>query len=257
VSGAGHSRCIDAPYSRLPLGLRRIIHRARLRVRAGHLTQADWASRPASDADHYWRSIDQPYRRTLIEQLHAFGPPRSLLELGSHSGPNLRLAARAFPGARLSGIEVNAPVVERARQLLREDGLERVQLTAGPVADVLPRLADDSEDVLFSCFALAYVPPTELAAVLSDAVRIARLGLVLLEPQARAGQRAGLMRETAGWRHDYAATLAHVGVEGQAIRIVDLPQAHPSLNGCLLAALRGSLGAGQDASAQELPASDR
>ncbi len=229
---------IDAVYSRLPVAVRIAIHRTRLRVHAGQLVAEDWARRPPLDAERYWQSTDQPHRRTLLDQLRSFGSPRSLLELGSHSGPNLRLAAREFPEARVGGIEINGGVVVRARQLLREDGLGRVELTVGSVVDLLPGLADDSEDLVFSCFALAYLPPAQLSEVLRHSLRVARLGLILVEPQFRGGQRVGLMRETAGWRHDYAAGLRRLGVDTQAMRMIDLAGAPSGLNGCLVADLR-------------------
>jgi ubiquinone/menaquinone biosynthesis C-methylase UbiE len=229
---------IDRIYSRLPVAVRRVINRTRLRVRAGNLVARDWARRPALDAEHYWQSIDQPHRRVLLDQLRTFGSPRSPLELGSHSGPNLRLAAREFPQARVGGIEINGAVVARARQLLRDDGLDRVELTVGSVVDLLPVLADDSEDLVFSCFALAYLPPGQLVGVLRHSLRVARLGLVLVEPQVRERQRVGLMRETAGWRHHYAAALRGIGVHPQAMRMIDLPGAPAYLNGCLVADLR-------------------
>lgn len=236
---ARHER-INTAYSRLPVAVRRVIHRTRLRVRAGQLAAEDWASRPAIDAECYWQSTGQPHRRILLDQLRSFGRPRSLLELGSHSGPNLRLAAREFPEARVGGIEINGAVVARARQLLRDDGLGRVELTAGSVVDLLPGLEDDSEDLVFSCFALAYVPPGQLGGVLRHALRVARLGLVLVEPQAREGRRVRLMSETAGWRHDYAASLRRLGVDAQAMRMIDLPGAPAYLNGCLVVDLRAS-----------------
>lgn len=208
-----------------------------MRVRAGQLVAEDWAHRPAVDADHYWQTTGQPHRKVLLDQLHTFGSPRSLLELGSHSGPNLRLVAREFPEARVGGIEINDAVVGRARQLLREDGLGRVELTVGSVVEILPALMTGGEDLVFSCFALAYVPPGQLVEVLRHSLRVARIGLVLVEPQAVEGQRAGLMRETAGWRHDYAACLRRLGVDAHAMRMVDLPSSPAYLNACLVVEL--------------------
>jgi trans-aconitate methyltransferase len=228
----------NALYSLLPESVRSTIHRTRLRIRPGRLTAGDWARRSGSSADRYWRSIDQPHRKLVLEELHSFGEPRSLLELGCHSGPNLRLAAAEFPEARVSGIEINPAVVERARGLLHDDGLDRVELAVGSIVDLLPARGDDSQDVVFSCFALAYLPPAELVDVLAHCLRIARLGLVFAEPQPGEGQRAGLMHETDGWRHDYARVLRGLGVEARRIRIVELPESLDPLNRCLVADLR-------------------
>ncbi len=235
-------------YSRLPWTVRHAVRRARVRVRPGDLTAQDWARRPGADADRYWRAIDQPHRQILVDQVRAFGPPRSMLELGSHSGPNLRLLARTFPDARVSGIEINGEVVEQARRLLRSDGIGSVDLTVGSIVSVLPRLPADSEDVVFSCYALTYLPPGEIVGVLREAVRVANLGLLILEPHVRGDQRPRLLRETIGWRHDYSRSLRGLGVQSSAMRMIDTPGAPPPLNGCLVVDLRPIAGASADRS---------
>lgn len=231
-------------YSRLPWTVRHAVRRARVRVRPGDLTAQDWARRPGADAERYWRAVDQPHRQILLDQVRSFGSPRSMLELGSHSGPNLRLLARAFPEARVSGIEINGDVVEQARRMLRSDGLDSVELTAGSIATVLPGLQSDSEDVVFSCYALTYLPPGEIVGVLREAVRVANLGLLILEPHALEGQRPRLLRETIGWRYDYAGGLRGLGVQSSAMRMIDTPGAPRPLNGCLVVDLRATAGAG-------------
>lgn len=230
-------------YSRFPLGVQRAIRRARVRIHPGELTAEDWAGRPGADAVRYWRAIDQPHRQILLDQVGSFGLPQRLLELGSHSGPNLRLMARAFPDAHVSGIEINREVVDQGRRLLRSDGIGSVELTVGSIVDVLPRLTSNSEDVVFSCFALAYLPPGEISGVLREAVRIATLGLLILEPHARIGQRSRLLRETVGWRHDYATALRRLGIDGNAMRMIDTPSAPRPLNGCLVVDLRPTVDA--------------
>jgi len=89
-----------------------------------------------------------------------------------------------------------------------------------------------------SCFALAYLSPGQLIEVLRHALRVACLGLVIVEPHAREGQRVRLLRETAGWRHDYAASLRRLGVDMSAMRMIDLPNTPLPLSGCLVADLR-------------------
>jgi ubiquinone/menaquinone biosynthesis C-methylase UbiE len=138
----------------------------------------------------------------------------------------------------VSGIEINPAIVDQARRLLIEDGLGLVELTVGSIADVLPGLDSDSQDVVFSCFALAYLPPGQLLEVLDEALRVARVGLVIVEPHVREDQRPGLLRETVGWRHDYAASFRRLGVERHAMRMIELPQGPRPLNGCLVLDLR-------------------
>jgi hypothetical protein len=240
-AGAAVRERVKIAYSRLPLELRLAVDRTRLRVRAGRLVADDWAGRPARDADRYWDSSGQAHRGVLLEQLRGFGSPESVLELGSHSGPNLRLAAEALPAARVAGIEINEAVVDRARLLLDAAGLGRVELTKGSVVELLPRWASDSEDLVFSCFALAYLSPRQLTGVLRHALRVAHLGIVLVEPHAGDGHRAGLMRGTDGWRHDYVTALCRLGVDRRSMRMVEVPNPPALINGCLVVDLRPSL----------------
>ncbi len=155
-------------YSRLPASVQAAIRRTRVRMHPGDLTAEDWARRPGADAERYWGAVDQPHRQILLEQMRSFDSPKRFLELGSHSGPNLRLLARTFPEARVSGVEINGDVVEQARSFLRVDGIASVQFTVGSIVDVLPRLPSNSEDLVFSCYALAYTPPGQIGGALRD-----------------------------------------------------------------------------------------
>ncbi len=228
-------------YSRLPASVQAAIRRTRVRMHPGDLTAEDWARRPGADAERYWGAVDQPHRQILLEQMRSFDSPKRFLELGSHSGPNLRLLARTFPEARVSGVEINGDVVEQARSFLRVDGIASVQFTVGSIVDVLPRLPSNSEDLVFSCYALAYTPPGQIGGVLREAARVASLGLLFLEPHAREGHRSRFLRATVGWRHDYASTLRRLGIEGDAMRMVDTPGAPAPLNGCLVVDLRPTI----------------
>ena len=100
-------------------------------------------------------------------------------------------------------------------------------------------LDERSEDLLFSCYALAYVAPRELRGVLEQVLRIARTGLVLAEPQAMPGAPAGRTNDVPEWRHDYAAELRALGLADRAIEVRRLPPEGPGLlNACLSADLR-------------------
>src|SRR5207247_754539 len=70
-------------------------------------------------------------------------------------------------------------------------------------ADTLS-LPPRSIDVIFTCYALAYISPSDLEAVLRATWSAARRGIVLAEPH---GLAEGASRDNIEWRRDYAAAL--------------------------------------------------
>ena len=221
----------------LPTPVQRAIYRARVRLSPGRIVEDDWAQRPGDDADRYWDAVGQPHRQVLLSHLRSLGDVGSFLELGCHGGPNLRLVAEAFPAARLAGIEINGSVAARARELLKAAGLGHVEVMDGSMVELMPRLGDESYDVIFSCFALAYLSTSQLLDVLGHSLRVARTALVLVEPQVLDGERPGLMRDTTGWRHDYVRALESLAVPASAIQTYEVPGEPAVLNGCLVANL--------------------
>jgi hypothetical protein len=131
---------------------------------------ADWASRRGDEwLKRYVDTWDQPHRHLLVERVARFEPLSSVLELGCHAGPNLRLLADRFPDARITGTDVNLAAVEEARRSLA--GLANVAVEH---ADL--RVKDVSE-------------------VLGQAWRATRKALVLMEPQPAPDQ---LLSKAAG-----------------------------------------------------------
>lgn len=213
---SGQRDLAGALYRRLPAWMRR----ARLRLAPGDAATRAWIGRPEDSAAYYWDSLDRPHRVPLLDVLaEAFPDAQSLLEVGANSGPNLRLAALRFPAARLGGIDVDPVAVAYGQERFDAELPGRVTLRVGAAQSALAALADGSEDVVFSVYALAYLSPRELRGMLTHALRVAHLGLVLAEPQPGAHQPAGLARETLEWRHDLPAELCALGIEAPMVRV--------------------------------------
>jgi len=202
-----------------------------------------WQTLPARTASSWarlwWDTRDRPFRDVLIAELQRFPSPTSLLELGCNAGPNLLRLSSTFPGARLSGVDANAEAVRLAREWLAAEGVCNAKLEAGTFETLLPTIPARSEDLVFSCYALAYVHPSALGSVLEHALRIARGGLVLAEPMVRSGKQRELI-VPLDWRHDYALELVRLGIPRHAIRIVDVTGGTwwPELNAILSVDLR-------------------
>jgi S-adenosylmethionine-diacylgycerolhomoserine-N-methlytransferase len=99
-------------------------------------------------------------RDTLIAELH---PPSggSILEIGCGTGRNLITAARAYPDARLFGLDISSAMLATARANIRHAGLEsRIALALGDAAHFNAKALfgrGDFDRVFFS-YSLSMIP---------------------------------------------------------------------------------------------------
>jgi ubiquinone/menaquinone biosynthesis C-methylase UbiE len=207
-------------------------------------TPAD-APNVAAVARHYWDSINSPQRFWVCEAVALLGGAESLLEIGCQSGPNLRALARVWPHMQLHGLDVNRAALEEGRRFAIEAGLTRVTFHEGVVPDSLLSWAAQSVDVALSVYCLAYIGPDQIVTAVRHLLRVARKGIVLVEPMATAQEPA---EEFAGdvqgsayveWRHDYLSILSELAEElppGEELRAAVLPRQHVArLNGVVIA----------------------
>jgi len=165
-----------------------------------------------SDAAAYWEqhaaplqvyrdSAQAPYRDWVLEALQRDCPQAvTVLEVGCHCGPLLsRLTAAGYTA---SGVDVNAEVVAAAVA----DG-HTASVAAIPWD--LMAMGTRQFDVVVSSFCLAYISPEDLPATLLQLLRIARCGLVLVEPHAGPGVPSDSWVDGGhvGWRHEYLDAL--------------------------------------------------
>jgi hypothetical protein len=185
----------------------------------------DWAT--GADAqwiERYRESWDRPYRHVLVDQVGRFEPVSSVVELGCHVGPNLRLLASRFPRARIVGVDVNLPAIEEARRSLA--GFPNLTTKCVDLRDELASLEANSVDCIVSCFALAYVAPEDVEDVLRGALEAVRKALVLMEPHPASYQ----LEEPSGWRHDYLGLLQSVGCADARTKFLQRGVRHGELN---------------------------
>ncbi len=138
----------------------------------------------------YWAdgNEDESYTPDLIRFLKNLKRPLdSFLEIGCNAGRNLFHVGRLFPNAKLSGIEINREAIEFARAHV--PGARQWDLRCGDLANpaVLEDFPDHSVDIVFSMAVLVHLPPgDEKRRIINECLRIARIGLLLIEPH-RAG----------------------------------------------------------------------
>lgn len=108
-------------------------------------------------------------------------PGDTVVDLGSGAGVDVFLAADAVgPSGRAIGIDITPEMVERARSLADEAGIENVSFHRACIEDV--PLADDSADVVVSNCVINLAP--DKTEVLEEAYRLLAPGgrLVVSDP---------------------------------------------------------------------------
>jgi S-adenosylmethionine-diacylgycerolhomoserine-N-methlytransferase len=120
-------------------------------------------------------------RDRLIGEL-ALRPGESLAEIGCGTGRNLIAMARAYPEARLFGLDASAAMLETAARQIRTAGLgHRIVLAQGLAEALTPSLFGQQkfENILFS-YSLSMIPDWRgaLAAAASALAERGRLHVV-------------------------------------------------------------------------------
>ena len=173
---------------------------------------ANWWARPRGAAASTWiatyqKSLTSRHRDVILAAVQSVPDVTSVLEVGSHCGPNLMRIAQACPGVeQLTGVDINAEAASAGAQWADRLGLsERIAFQVGRVPDLTSALPDGCVDVVLSCYALAYIAPRDLDAVLYEMGRLARRAVILAEPMTHTGPATTKVSfsEYHEWAHNY------------------------------------------------------
>ncbi|GFN22064.1 MAG: class I SAM-dependent methyltransferase [Thermoanaerobacteraceae bacterium] len=157
---------------------------------------AEIFDKKAQDYDEWYRTpkgrlVDRIEKEAIYEYLH----PRAgmeILDIGCGTGNfSLELARR---GARVTGIDVSEPMLQRAREKAAREGVSIRFLRSD--ARRLP-FPDESFDAVVSVTALEFVP--DLRAALQEAYRVLRAGGRLV---------VGVIGGRSAWSRYYEAKAA-------------------------------------------------
>jgi demethylmenaquinone methyltransferase/2-methoxy-6-polyprenyl-1,4-benzoquinol methylase len=116
---------------------------------------------------------DRRWRDAVVAKVHA-GPGDRVLDVATGTA-GVALALRTATGAEITGIDLNARMLEGARQKLARKSESGVRLVQGRAED-LP-FADDSFDAVTFTYLLRYVK--DPAATLAELARVVKPGGVL------------------------------------------------------------------------------
>jgi len=172
------------------------------------MTQFWTAQRPgwtAAWVDHYWQSGSDPQRDVIVEVLSTLPRFRTVLEVGSHCGPNLRRVAEAFSDVQCVGIDANQDAVDEGNRRLTDESLSRrVRLVQGVFPESTQSWPARQADVVLTCFLLAYIAPAELTGAIRELQRLSSRFVVCMEPHGQ-NMRVQSNESHAYVQHDYDA----------------------------------------------------
>ena len=170
----------------------------------------DWWARSRGETSANWianyqKSLTARHRDRIAAIIAAL-QPETLLEVGCHCGPNLVRLATECPTLAMIGIDANREAITAGRTWVASRGLaERIQLNVGRVPEQTQALPSGAFDVVLSCYALAYIAPQDLDAVLYDMGRLAAKAVILAEPMTEGDQSQwhGTIAGYQEWAHNY------------------------------------------------------
>lgn len=199
---------------------------------------AEHRSDPSDWISGYKNSLHARHRDAIIEVVRRYDVA-SVLEVGCHCGPNLIRLAQDVPTLTdLFGIDANKQAIDAGNEWAAESGLsDRVRMKVGRFPADTVNMPDHCADVVLSCYALAYLSPTDLDAALFELGRLARKVVILAEPVSN-GAATALSRTVQGYMeyaHAYGKALKWIGsMRGMQLRILDIAPPVDYLNAILI-----------------------
>lgn len=144
-------------------------------------------------------------RRLILPPMKARLQPKDgqglrILEIGAGTGRATSFVRQAFPGARITALDLSEPYLQHAREKLsRFEGIDFMQGDGGD----LPFKAGQF-DAVFSVFLFHELPLEARRAVLRESVRVARPGgFVGLVDSVQAGDRPQFERALESFSRDF------------------------------------------------------
>lgn len=204
---------------------------------------ANWWARPRGANAAQWvatyqKSLSSRHRDAIVGIVRELPNVTTVLEVGSHCGPNLIRLAQAMPHLeQLSGVDINAEAVEAGQRWVTSLGLrDRIEMVVGRIPEKTEALPSGCVDVVLSCYALAYIAPQDLDAVLYEMGRLAKKALVLAEPMPGGPPRPMQVTDYQEWAHDYQKAAKWLNTwHGCAMQIVPVDPPVDRLHSILVA----------------------
>ncbi len=127
----------------------------------------------------WWEMREHPHRQIIVDLLRETNP-ESVLELGCGYGQNLYNIKKAFPNARVVGIDENRLRIVLGKSKMEEEGLD-IKMSIGNI--FTEEFPEKSFDVVLTDATLLMIKMTEeeIKSVIQKIVKTARKMIVLVE----------------------------------------------------------------------------
>ena len=220
----------------MPVHLKRLVKAVlpisiRNRLRASFLPQSAnndlfWKRQKKENIEGYWALITDSTNAFLADVFNDLDF-ESVLELGSNCGNRLHTIAKQKPDGRFYGIDISRRAVKLGTQWLREEGIKNVELNVMNVTRI-GEFNTNQFDIVFSRATLMYINPNQILNVLSNAMRVARKYLILIEMHQtmpeRPNEQLGVLYPPRNWKRDYVALLTQIGISPKEITCRKIPK---------------------------------
>jgi ubiquinone/menaquinone biosynthesis C-methylase UbiE len=157
----------------------------------------DWHFKQTNWIDGYWNSREHPHRELLTNAIVKYNP-KTILEIGCASAPNIALLNERLPKANIVGIDINENAINRARYELKM--YENIHLYDMPMDTM--NFADGYFDVVFTDAVMIYIGKDKIANVMDNIKRITTKAVIFLERHLDRVGSEGYYKDGL-WYRDY------------------------------------------------------
>ena len=177
-----------------------------------------WKDRQIDWKEAYFDTLDHPHRDYLIKILET-QPPRSVLEIGCASGPNLYRIKKAFPDCRVCGCDINEEAIKTADFIFRQEWPEKhfEKPAIDSIADIDFRVGGIESvpfhgeyfDLVITDATLIYIDPKTMPRALREMRRLSYDKFLMIEFHSTSWLKRKALNLASGYfAYDYKKLLS-------------------------------------------------
>ena len=169
----------------------------------------DWIDDAPNWVESYAMSTNHPHRQLILEEVVKLYPLDTILEIGCNTGANLIRIHEILSMVKLSGLDVSARCIKKAREFL-----PNVLFKTGDYHK-LP-FPDEYVDLVLADAVLMYSSPDQIDQAMKEISRVTKKYVVIVDrwSKSESGVRNGHV-----WRRNYPLILRKMGYSVEKYKI--------------------------------------
>lgn len=171
-----------------------------------------------------WQTKDDPaikkLRSVMVQKIRSYSP-RSVLDFGCGTGPQLYLLSQVLKETKFLGLELNKHAVIFGQNKFKEENISNVELVY-KTANYLSKIPDKSFDVIYTMAVMFYIGPDKIEKIAKEMLRIAKKAVILAEPNYphTENDKNGMGIYVGGhWLRNFPDLFASLGINRQKIKV--------------------------------------